>query len=133
MKKPIDERFVARGAERVNEEDVGRVVSNAEVIGRKLASGSAFARLLEDAKLLLSLVRDYWNKEYTAVPYWVIAAAAFALLYVLTPVDLIPDAIPVVGLLDDAAVVSACLAMVRQELAKYAEWRRARAPEPEQA
>jgi uncharacterized membrane protein YkvA (DUF1232 family) len=126
MKKRIDERFVAEGAERLKEEDVGRVVMNAEVIGKKLASGSAFARLLEDAKLLLSLVRDYWNKEYRSVPYWVIAAAAFALLYVLTPVDLIPDAIPVIGLLDDAAVVSACLAMVRQELAKYAEWKRER-------
>ena len=86
--------------------------------------------MLEDAKLLLSLVRDYWNKEYRAVPFWVIGAAVFALLYVLTPIDLIPDAIPVIGYLDDAAVVSACLAMVRQELARYAEWKRAQLAEP---
>jgi uncharacterized membrane protein YkvA (DUF1232 family) len=122
MKTRIDERFVAEGAEKVSEDDVGKVVANAEVIGKKLATG-ALGRLLEDAKLLLSLVRDYWSREYRAVPYWVIGAAAFALLYVLAPIDLIPDAIPVIGLVDDAAVVSACLAMVRQELAKYAAWK----------
>jgi uncharacterized membrane protein YkvA (DUF1232 family) len=129
MKSRIDAGFVAKGAEQVSEDDVGRVVANAEVIGKKLSAGSAFARLLDDAKLMLSLVRDYWNREYRAVPYWVIGAAAFALLYVLAPVDLIPDAIPVIGLVDDAAVVSACLALVRQELAKYSAWKQAQKTE----
>jgi uncharacterized membrane protein YkvA (DUF1232 family) len=127
MPKGIDENFVAKGAAKVTDDDVERVVLNADAIGEKLSAAGAFGRLLEDAKLLLSLVRDYWNKEYRAVPYWVIGAAVFALLYVLAPIDLIPDPIPVLGYLDDAAVVSACLAMVRQELAKYAAWKRSRA------
>jgi uncharacterized membrane protein YkvA (DUF1232 family) len=79
--------------------------------------------VLEDAKLLLALVRDYWTRDYRAVPYWVIGAAVFALLYVLSPFDLVPDTIPGLGQLDDAAVVSVCLALVRQELVKYAAWR----------
>jgi uncharacterized membrane protein YkvA (DUF1232 family) len=122
----IDGGFVRDGGARMGEDDVRRVVENADAIGAKLGAAGAFGRLLGDAKLLISLVRDYWNKEYRAVPYWVVGAAVFALLYVLTPLDLIPDPIPVVGYLDDAAVVSACLAMVRQELAKYAEWKRTR-------
>jgi uncharacterized membrane protein YkvA (DUF1232 family) len=52
----------------------------------------------------------------------------FALLYVLAPFDLVPDAIPGLGQLDDAAVVSVCLALVRQELVKYAAWRAKRTP-----
>lgn len=34
------------------------------------------------------------------------AASAFAVLYAVSPIDLVPDvALPVVGLLDDAAVI----------------------------
>lgn len=34
------------------------------------------------------------------------------LLYVLSPLDLIPDFIPIIGYIDDAMVVAACLALV---------------------
>ena len=44
-------------------------------------------------------------------------------LKILNPLDLIPDALPVLGLLDDAAVVSACLALVEQDLYAYRQWR----------
>jgi uncharacterized membrane protein YkvA (DUF1232 family) len=45
------------------------------------------------------------------------------LLYVLNPLDLIPDFLPLVGQIDDAAVVAACLLMVRQDLHKYKKWK----------
>jgi uncharacterized membrane protein YkvA (DUF1232 family) len=122
----IDRDFIARGASRVTEGDVARVLDSADAIGRKLERGGPISRVVEDAKLLLALVRDYWTREYRTVPYWVIGAAVFALLYVLAPFDLVPDAIPVIGQIDDAAVVSVCLALVRQELAKYAAWRESR-------
>jgi uncharacterized membrane protein YkvA (DUF1232 family) len=124
----IDRDFLARGASRVTQGDVARLLQNADAVGKKLERGGAFARVLEDAKLLLSLVRDYWTREYRTVPFWVIGAAVFALLYVLAPLDLVPDAIPGVGQIDDLAVVSVCLALVRQELAKYAAWRESRNP-----
>lgn len=124
----IDRDFLARGASRVTQGDVVRLLQNADAVGKKLERGGAFARVLEDAKLLLSLVRDYWTRDYRTVPFWVIGAAVFALLYVLAPLDLVPDAIPGVGQIDDLAVVSVCLALVRQELAKYAAWRESRNP-----
>ena len=44
-------------------------------------------------------------------------------IYFVSPVDLIPDVIPVAGHLDDAAVVGACLALVKSDLDDYKEWR----------
>jgi uncharacterized membrane protein YkvA (DUF1232 family) len=124
----IDRDFIARGAARITDGDLQRVLENADTIGRKLARGSGFARIVEDCKLLLALVRDYWTRDYRAVPVWVIGAAVFALLYVLAPFDLVPDVIPGVGQIDDVAVVSVCLALVRQELAKYRAWRESNSP-----
>lgn len=46
-----------------------------------------------------------------------------ALLYVLSPIDLIPDFIPGIGLLDDAAVFGAMLAAIHEDLQDYKAWR----------
>ncbi len=40
-------------------------------------------------------------------------------------IDLIPDFIPVIGLVDDMAVVSACVKKIKPELEKYLAWREA--------
>ncbi len=72
---------------------------------------------------LFSLVSSYSKKEYTDVPIGSIIAAVSALAYWLAPVDLIPDVIPVVGQLDDAAVAGVCLTMISSDLEEYEEWR----------
>jgi len=46
-----------------------------------------------------------------------------ALAYVLSPIDLIPDILPLVGFIDDAMVVGACLLLVEQQLAEYEAWK----------
>lgn len=85
--------------------------------------------LLEQAKVMLSMVRDYWSGRYREIPYWAIGAMALALLYVLNPADLFPDFILGVGYLDDAAVVAFCLKLVEQELERYKQWLAAQAKE----
>lgn len=60
--------------------------------------------------------------EYKTVPKGTIAAVVFALLYFISPIDLIPDPIPVVGYLDDAAVIAACVKMVGADLQRFRDW-----------
>ena len=72
---------------------------------------------------MISLVRSYTKKEYTEIPIGTIIAIISALLYFISPVDLIPDVIPVAGHLDDAAVVGACIALVKSDLDEYKKWR----------
>jgi len=72
---------------------------------------------------LFSLVKDWYKGRYKDVPWMVISSAGGALLYVLSPIDLIPDFIPVIGYLDDAAVFAACLKFIRKDLDKYREWK----------
>jgi uncharacterized membrane protein YkvA (DUF1232 family) len=42
-----------------------------------------------------------------------------ALLYIISPIDLIPDAIPFLGMLDDVLVAGYALKQVADELARY--------------
>ncbi|MBI2391456.1 MAG: DUF1232 domain-containing protein [Deltaproteobacteria bacterium] len=45
--------------------------------------------------------------------------ALFAVLYVVLPIDAIPDAIPVIGWLDDVGVIALVLAWTSRTVAKY--------------
>lgn len=78
-----------------------------------------------DLMTLVMLLRDYLYGRYTEVSWWLIATVVFAILYVLSPLDLVPDCIPVIGQLDDIAVVVLCLKSMSAELEKYRRWRQA--------
>ena len=121
--KGIDENFLKNRASEVSDADINKVVNKADEIRDKFKAGGPLGRFIEDAKLLISIVKDYWTKRYTDIPWWAISAIVATLIYVFSPIDLIPDFIPVIGLVDDALVVAICLVMVEQELHKYKEWK----------
>jgi uncharacterized membrane protein YkvA (DUF1232 family) len=123
--RKIDKSFVEEGSKRVTDEDVEKVVNRADEIKNKFNEKGPLGKFVNQAKLLLSMIRDYWSSNYRHAPYWAIAAAVFTLLYVLNPLDLIPDVIPLIGYLDDAAVVSVCLLLIEQELDEYQKWKSA--------
>lgn len=72
---------------------------------------------------LISCARAYIKKEYREIPYGTIVHIVAALLYLASPVDIIPDVIPVIGHGDDAIVIALCLKGVKEDLDKYIIWR----------
>lgn len=119
----IDEDFVKQRAEEVTDDDINEVFEKADEIKDKFRKGGPLGRFLEDVKLLIAIVKDYWHGRYREIPFNSIGAIVFTLLYVLNPFDLIPDAIPVIGYIDDAAVVAICLNLVEQDLQDYKVWK----------
>lgn len=119
----IDEDFIKNGAAGVDEDDVQKVMDKAEDIKQKVINSDRLKKFVKDVKLLFSMIKDYWNGCYPRIPWWVIAAIVFALLYILNPVDLIPDIFPVIGLVDDAAVLALCLALTEKDIKKYQQWK----------
>ena len=119
----INRRFVEKRASKITEADLKKAVDKSDSIRKKFEHVGPLGRYMEDVKLLISIVKDYWSGEYRTIPWWAISAIVFTLLYVVSPIDLIPDFIPVIGYLDDAAVVSVCLMLVEQELHAYKKWK----------
>lgn len=128
--KKIDERYIRSQAAKMTPHDVVEVQTKAEQITEVVAENGLLRKYLAEVKLALALVSDYWAGRYRRVPYWAIAAIAFAMLYVINPFDLIPDFIVGAGQLDDLAVVAACLRLLRRELERYAAWREERKNDP---
>jgi len=120
---PFDEDFVRGGAEGMAESDLGEVQARAEELRRRFDQPGPIGHLRSNAHLLIALVRDYRSGRYREVPWWAMAAVGFCLLYVLNPVDVVPDALPLLGQIDDAIVISVCLVLIDQELQTYKRWK----------
>ena len=58
-----EEEFVKEGAEKMTDKDVEKVVVKAEDIQKKFAARGPLKRFIEDAKLLIAMIRDYWGKR----------------------------------------------------------------------
>ena len=115
--------IVKEGAQNVTEKDVENVISKSEEIQKKFSAKGPLARFIEDGQLLIAIIKDYWSGAYRQIPYGSIASMVFTLIYVLNPFDLVPDMLPLIGQLDDVAVMGACLILVEQDLHKYKEWK----------
>lgn len=81
--------------------------------------------LWRDIKLMIGLITDYAKGNYRDVPWNVLAAVTGAVIYFVSPIDAIPDVIPVVGYIDDALVVKLALEISRPDLEAYAKWKNA--------
>jgi len=77
-------------------------------------------------KTFIRMLKAYLNKEYTIVPWASIAMVAGAVLYFVSPIDLLLDWIPVAGLVDDAAVLVFVLRQIRSDLEKFQMWEEAK-------
>ena len=119
----INEDFIKKGAADVNDEDIQKVMDRASDITQKVVNSAPLKRFINDVRLLISMIKDSFSGTYQHLPVWVIGSVVFALLYVLSPIDLIPDFIPVIGLMDDAVVLGLCFALAEKDIQKYREWK----------
>lgn len=114
-------------AGKVSEETVGEMVEKEGKLKGFFRHISVLQKYWKDVCEVFSLLKDWMAGRNPAVPWTVIATLVGALLYVLSPLDLIPDFIPVVGFTDDAGVFAVALSFAGADLEKYREWKRQRA------
>lgn len=87
----------------------------------------AIADFIDGLGLLIRLIKAWIERRYTVVPWKTILMAIATVIYFVNPFDLIPDFIPVVGYLDDAAVVAFTVRALSSDLNAFREWEKAQA------
>ena len=80
-------------------------------------------RLFQDLRLLIPLIKDYWQGNYRDVSIKSIVIFVVALIYIISPIDLIPDYLIGLGQFDDAAILGLSLYFLEKDLRKYKEWK----------
>ncbi len=97
---------------------------------RLKAKREVLPKLWRDFKTLLSLLKSWATGEYRELSPKSLVLALAAVLYFVSPVDLIPDIIPG-GWIDDIAVLTAVLGVIKLDLTKYRNWQKSRPIETE--
>jgi uncharacterized membrane protein YkvA (DUF1232 family) len=115
-------KLLTERAQRIDEQDLRVLLAQEAGAEKRLSTlADALPRLVSQGRLGFSLIRDYFQGSYRKLPWWSVASVAAGLGYFLTPTDLIPDFLPVIGYIDDAAVLALVMAGIREDLKKYAE------------
>lgn len=110
--------------------DGGKVEQVLQQAEEKIKDVPGVGNALSKVPLMISMIRGYITKEYTAVSPKVIITMLCALIYLLSGKDLIPDNKPVIGMVDDIGVLAAAFAAVNPELEAYAKWREEKGLDP---
>lgn len=129
---PDDSAAEYDGDEDYAEREANRVYGQRSELGRIVSTTRSLRQYKAQVKLLLGMLKDWATGAYRNVPYRVIISTTVTLTYIFSIIDAIPDTIPVVGYLDDAALLGLLLLQVEDELSRYRIWamQRARATRP---
>jgi uncharacterized membrane protein YkvA (DUF1232 family) len=121
--KKIDTTFLETKISKVDDEDVEKVIQNEQSILQKIKNNPSFKKYRNLIYAMIQMVKDTKNGIYKQTPWFTIATIIVVLLYILNPLDIIPDFVPGLGYLDDASVFALALKWISKDIDAYLDWK----------
>jgi uncharacterized membrane protein YkvA (DUF1232 family) len=78
--------------------------------------------LAEKITILSRMVKAYISGDYKIIPWSSIVKIIAVLIYFISPIDFIPDFLPVIGLSDDLALVVWLFSSLKEDFANFEAW-----------
>ena len=123
LKKKIDEDYFKTEVTKIEDNDVSIAMDSQDKVDDKINNSGLLQKYSELAKLMYGMLKDYRKGLYNKVPWFTIATVAFSFLYILNPLDIIPDFIPGLGYIDDMAIFTFGLRFIESDLHNYLDWK----------
>ena len=101
---------------RISGEDFARAESKSAYLNEKV----------DEFRLLISMGKDVFAGRYQ-MDTWNLSVIVATIAYVVSPVDAIPDLVPLMGWVDDAAIVAYAVSKLTDEIQKYKAFIQAKA------
>lgn len=107
------EEFARMEKNEYTDKDIEETLKEENALFEKVRRGP-LAKFMDDLRVLFQMLRnkDRFSSRTIALILAVIA-------YIITPIDIVPDFIPVAGLLDDVALLSMVLKSISGDIKEY--------------
>ena len=123
MKKSVLKMF--RQAKRILEEQsqlkalFGQVSKKLQTLN---GSHKQINELLEHVQLFLRMIKKSFSGEYSSFSNKTLLSLVFGLLYFVTPLDVVPDFIPLLGFSDDLSIIYFILKNFKSDIEAFKVW-----------
>lgn len=78
--------------------------------------------LLDKITTVSRMVKAYFTGEYRIVPWSSILKIIAVLIYFISPIDVIPDFLPIVGITDDLALTVWLFTSLKEDFENFEAW-----------
>lgn len=108
-----------------DEEKTKKTIETAIEKAQELEKKSIFETIWDDLTAMFGMAKDWIYGKYRETSTTSIIAILSGIIYFLSPIDIIPDIIPIIGYLDDIFVLSIIINQVRKDIDNYKIWKKA--------
>ena len=111
--------------------DAENILEDSEMAAKVLSDAAAKAENLcaqlpcveEHIRTMLDLSEDYISGQYDRISRESMTTIFAAIIYLMIPMDLMPDFIPPIGFIDDALIIGLVSGEQKQALLDYRDWK----------
>lgn len=121
--------FQSRAAEYIR--DRGKLGKLLNLAMRKGLNSEKLKDVWGNIQIFINCVRDWMSGDYRDISKSTILIVVAALLYLVSPLDLVSDFIPLTGLVDDVTIIGFVFKQVSEDLEKYRIWKKEQTPSSE--
>lgn len=83
---------------------------------------SKINRLAVNLRVIVRMIKAYADGSYRDIPWKSLLAMVAGVIYFLMPLDLMPDFIPITGLLDDFTIIMLVTGAFHQDIEAFLYW-----------
>ncbi|CAN2252213.1 YkvA family protein [Bacillus vallismortis] len=80
-------------------------------------------KCIEHITVFFQMLRDWRKGDYPRSQVRTLLLLTAAILYIAMPLDIMPDVILGLGIIDDAAVLGLLWTLIKKEMSQYEKWR----------
>ncbi|AUD01189.1 YkvA family protein [Spirosoma pollinicola] len=85
-------------------------------------SGNNISAFREQLGVVTRLLKAYASGEYRQLPWKTLIRVIAVLIYFVSPIDILPDFLPIVGLTDDIALMFWLFSGMKDDIEKFRQW-----------
>ncbi len=84
--------------------------------------GSYLAAIGDKLSIPLRLLKAWLSGEYREIPWRSLLLITAAIIYFVMPIDLMPDVLPLLGFMDDVALLTWTISQIRSDIDHFLAW-----------